>query len=249
MIRAIERERPRLVAFVHAETSTGVHQPVDAIARAVRDNGALLLLDCVTSLAGLPVTLDAWGVDAAYSGTQKCVGAPPGLSPASFSERALERVRARTRPVPSWYFDLSLLAGYFGGDRVYHHTAPISAVFGLAEALRAIEEEGLEARAARHRTAAEALLRGVGRFGFEPLVPAPHRLPMLTSLLLPERVLRAGEAAVRRRLLDRHRIEVGGGLGKLAGRIWRVGLMGENARVACVERLLDALEEELGPDR
>ncbi len=246
MIAAIARVRPKLVAFVHAETSTGVLQPVEAIARAARDAGALVMLDCVTSLGGLPVALDAWGIDAAYSGTQKCLSCPPGLSPASFSDRALACVRARRRPVQSWYLDLTLLAGYVGGERRYHHTAPISSILALAEGLRLVEEEGMEARAERHRAAAAALLEGLEPFGFEPLVAAPHRLPMLSSLRLPERVVAAGEAGLRRQLLDKYGIEVGGGLGPLAGRIWRVGLMGENARIATVERLLCALRRELG---
>jgi len=246
MREAIERVHPVLVAFVHAETSTGACQPVEPIAAAARASGALVVLDCVTSLGGIPVTLDAWGVDAAYSGTQKCLSCPPGLSPASFSPRALERVARRRSPVSSWYFDLNLLGGYFGERRVYHHTAPISAVVGLAEALRRVEAEGMEAREARHRAASAHLIAGVARFGFVPLVAAEHRLPMLNSLVLPERVTREGEALVRRRLLDRHGIEVGGGLGKLAGRIWRVGLMGENARIEVVEQLLAALDAEVG---
>jgi alanine-glyoxylate transaminase/serine-glyoxylate transaminase/serine-pyruvate transaminase len=246
MAAAIAAARPALVALVHAETSTGVHQPVEAIARAAREAGALVVLDCVTSLGGLPVALDAWAIDAAYSATQKCLSCPPGLSPASFSPRALERVRRRRQPVPSWYFDLGLLGGYYGERRVYHHTAPIAAIYGLAEALRAIEEEGLDARVARHARAAARLVDGLGRLGFEPLVPAAARLPMLTTVRLPERVARAGEVAVRRRLLERHGIEVGGGLGKLAGAVWRIGLMGENAREEVVDRLLAALEAEIG---
>ena len=245
MAEAIARTRPALVAFVHAETSTGALQPVTGIARAAREAGALLVLDCVTSLGGLPVSLDAWGIDAAYSGTQKCLACPPGLSPASFSERALERVRTRRRKVQSWYFDVSLLAGYFGSERVYHHTAPISMIFGLAEALRLVDEEGMEARTARHRRAAEALLHALAPLGFTPLVAAEHRLPMLTTLRLPEPVRRGGEAALRRRLLERHGIEVGGGLGKLAGEVWRIGLMGDNAREEHVARLADALRQEL----
>jgi alanine-glyoxylate transaminase/serine-glyoxylate transaminase/serine-pyruvate transaminase len=245
MADAIARVRPKVVAFVHAETSTGVHQPVEAIARAAREAGAFVVLDCVTSLAGLPLELDAWGIDAAYSGTQKCLSCPPGLSPASFSARVLELVRARRRPVQSWYLDLSLLAGYLGGERRYHHTAPISSILALAEGLRLVEQEGMEARAERHRHAAAALLAAVEPLGFEPLVAAPHRLPMLTSLRLPEALVAAGEAAVRRKLLDKYGIEVGGGLGPLAGRIWRIGLMGENARLVNVERLLCALRREL----
>jgi alanine-glyoxylate transaminase/serine-glyoxylate transaminase/serine-pyruvate transaminase len=245
MAEAIARARPALVAFVHAETSTGVHQPVEAIARAAREADALVVLDCVTSLGGLPLALDAWGIDAAYSATQKCLSAPPGLSPVTLSERALERVRARRRPVQSWYLDATLLAAYFGAERVYHHTAPVSLVFALAEALRELGEEGTEARFARHRDAGGALVGALAPFGLEPLVAPEHRLPMLTSLRLPEPVLRRGEAALRRRLLDAHGIEVGGGLGKLAGRIWRVGLMGENARPGSVEALRRALAQEL----
>jgi alanine-glyoxylate transaminase/serine-glyoxylate transaminase/serine-pyruvate transaminase len=242
---AIRRVRPALVAFVHAETSTGVLQPVAEIAAAARDAGALVVLDCVTSLGGLPVELDAWGIDAAYSGTQKCLSCPPGLSPLSVSERALERIRARRSSVTSWYLDLSLLAGYYGSERVYHHTAPISAIVGLAEALRMIDAEGMETRTARHFGAAAALVEGVAPLGFLPLVAAPCRLPTLTALRLPDAVLRRGEATLRRTLLTRYGIEVGGGLGKLAGQIWRVGLMGENARLIHVEALLLALRREL----
>jgi len=242
---AIARTRPALVAFVHAETSTGVCQPVEAIAGAARAAGALLVLDCVTSLGGLPIALDAWEVDAAYSATQKCLSCPPGLAPSSFGARALERLARRRTPVPSWYFDLNLLGGYFGERRAYHHTAPVGAIAGLAEGLRVLDEEGIEARAARHRRAAAHLIAGLERLGFEPLVAPAHRLPMLTSVRLPEAVLRTGEAALRRRLLDRHDIEVGGGLGKLAGQIWRIGLMGENAREEVVDHLLGALDAEL----
>jgi alanine-glyoxylate transaminase/serine-glyoxylate transaminase/serine-pyruvate transaminase len=245
MAEAIARVRPAAVAFVHAETSTGVHQPVAEIAGAARDAGALVVLDCVTSLGGMPVSLDEWGIDAAYSATQKCLSCPPGLSPASFSERAFERASTRRSTVQSWYLDLNLLAAYFGKGRVYHHTAPVSAILGLAEGLRLVEEEGVEIRSRRHVEAAKELLEGVAPLGFEPLVDEPHRLPMLTSLRLPEAVANSGEAALRRRLLDGYGIEVGGGLGKLAGRIWRIGLMGENARLTNVEALLNALRREL----
>jgi alanine-glyoxylate transaminase/serine-glyoxylate transaminase/serine-pyruvate transaminase len=246
MIDAIERVRPRVVAFVHAETSTGVLQQPAAIAAAARESGALVVLDCVTSLAGLKLELDAWGIDAAYSGTQKCLSCAPGLSPVSFSARAVERVRDRSVPVQSWFLDVSLLAGYYGGERVYHHTAPISAIYGIAEGLRLVGEEGMDTRAARHAEAASALIEGLAPMGFEPLVDAEHRLPMLSSMVLPQRVVDAGEAGLRRTLLDRHGIEVGAGLGELAGRIWRIGLMGENARLDAVERLLAALQKELG---
>ncbi|HEY8153473.1 MAG TPA: aminotransferase class V-fold PLP-dependent enzyme [Myxococcota bacterium] len=245
MAEAIAQARPRVVAFVHAETSTGVAQPVEAIARAAREAGAMVVLDCVTSLGGLPVELDAWGIDAAYSGTQKCLSCPPGLSPASFSEAAVERVRKRRTPVQSWYLDIGLLGGYFGSERVYHHTAPISMILGLAEALAMVEEEGMPARIERHREAGEALVEALHGFGFRPLVEARHRLPMLTSLRVPARFAPGEEAAVRRRLLDRYGIEVGGGLGRLAGQIWRVGLMGENARLTSVESLRSALRREI----
>jgi alanine-glyoxylate transaminase/serine-glyoxylate transaminase/serine-pyruvate transaminase len=245
MAEAITRARPRLVAFVHAETSTGVRQPVEAIARAARAAGALVALDCVTSLGGLEVSLDAWGIDAAYSGTQKCLSCPPGLSPVSFSEAALARVRSRRTPVQSWYLDIGLLGAYFGSERVYHHTAPVAMILGLAEALEMIEEEGMQARIARHREAGEALVEGLGAFGFRPLVEDRYRLPMLTSLRLPERFTPAEEASLRRRLLERYGIEVGGGLGSLAGRIWRIGLMGENARLTSVESLFSALRREI----
>jgi len=242
MRQAIAQTQPRVVAFVHAETSTGVLQPVEEIASAAREAGAFVVLDCVTSLGGLPLELDAWGIDAAYSGTQKCLSCPPGLSPVSFSDRALERVRARVTPVQSWFLDLSLLAGYFGSDRVYHHTAPVSAVAGLAEGLRIVLEEGIEARAERHRRAAQLLIERLAPLGFEPLVEEPYRLPPLTTVRLPASVIQDGEAALRKRLLERDGIEVGGGLGKLAGQIWRIGLMGENATPDAVEQLLSALE-------
>jgi alanine-glyoxylate transaminase/serine-glyoxylate transaminase/serine-pyruvate transaminase len=246
MAAAIARVRPAVVAFVHAETSTGVRQPVEAIAAAAREAGALVVLDCVTSLGGLPVTLDAWGIDAAYSATQKCLSCPPGLSPVTFSARAVARVRARSSPVQSWYLDVGLLSAYYGRERVYHHTAPISAIYALAEGLRIVEEEGLETRFERHRAAARALAAGLAPLGFEPLVAEEIRLPMLAAVRLPARALAEGEAALRRRLLERHGIEVGGGLGRLAGSIWRIGLMGENARASRVERLLEALRAELG---
>jgi alanine-glyoxylate transaminase/serine-glyoxylate transaminase/serine-pyruvate transaminase len=243
---AIQKAKPRVVAFVHAETSTGALQPVAEIASAAREAGAFVVLDCVTSLAGLPLAIDDWGIDAAYSGTQKCLSCPPGLSPVSFSDRAVEHVEQRKTPVQSWFLDVSLLAGYYGGDRSYHHTAPISAIYAIAEGLRIVEEEGMAAREARHRQAAKALIEGLAPFGLEPLVDEPNRLPMLSSMRLPESLRSAGEAALRSRLLQEHGIEVGGGLGALAGDIWRIGLMGENAREASVAALLSALKSELG---
>jgi len=245
MCETIRRIEPNVVAFVHAETSTGVLQEPQTIATAAHEVGALVVLDCVTSLAGVPVSLDEWGIDAAYSGTQKCLSCPPGLSPASFSARALQRVRERSSPVQSWYLDVSLLANYYGKQRVYHHTAPISAVYALAESLRIVEDEGMETRAQRHACAARALLEGLLALGFTPLVEEAHRLPMLTAVRLPERVRRLGEAELRGVLLEDHCIEVGAGLGDLAGEIWRIGLMGENANPHSVERLLTALSSLL----
>ncbi len=254
MADAIARVRPKAVAFVHAETSTGVLQPVEQIAAAGRDAGALVILDCVTSLGGVPVALDDWGIDAAYSGTQKCLSCSPGLSPVSFSERAMKAISGRSAPVQSWYLDVSLLAGYFGGQRVYHHTAPVSAILGLAQGLRLVAQEGMEARSKRHRESAALLVAGLEELGFSALVAAPYRLPPLTSVVLPPQVREwkaqreepgAGEAALRRRLLEHHGIEVGAGLGPLAGSLWRIGLMGENARITNVECLLNALRREL----
>ena len=184
----------------------------------------------------------------AYSGTQKCLSVPPGLSPVHFSDAALDRIQRRERAVQSWYLDINLLAAYYltggQGQRVYHHTAPISMVFGLAEGLRIVAEEGMEARTARHTEAAEALISGLGELGFEPLVNKDNRLPQLTSVKLPESLLDQ-EADVRDRLLNDHDIEIGAGLGALAGKIWRIGLMGENARTESVDRLLVALRAEL----
>ncbi len=239
LIAAIEQHRPALVALVHAETSTGVAQPIPEVARAARDAGALVVLDCVTSLSGMDVRFDEWAIDAAYSGTQKCLSCPPGLSPIAFGPRALARLERRTRAVQSWYLDLTLIGRYFGAERVYHHTAPVSMILALHEALRLVLEEGLAARFARHARAHRTLVSGLAELGFEMLVDEPHRLPMLNAVIPPY----DDEAAVRRRLLDEHGIEVGAGLGKLAGRIWRIGLMGENARVSVVERLLDALRK------
>lgn len=246
MADAISLVKPRVVAFVHAETSTGVRQPVEAIVRAAREADAMVVLDCVTSLAGLPVELDEWGIDAAYSGSQKCLSCPPGLSPVSFSDRAIERAQNRKTPVQSWFLDLSLLAGYYSGaKRVYHHTAPITAIYGLAAGVDRALEEGLETRFERHTTAAARLIDGLESLGFECLVEAAHRLPMLTSVRLPKSVQSLGEAVVRSRLLEEFDIEVGAGLGPLAGEIWRIGLMGENARSEPVDRLLEALHKIL----
>ena len=238
LIEALRRHRPAVIALVHAETSTGVAQPVAEVAHAARGLGVLVVLDCVTSLSGMDVRFDDWAIDAAYSGTQKCLSCPPGLSPTAFGPRALERIERRRTPVQSWYLDLTLIGRYFGSERVYHHTAPVSMIFALDAALSRVLDEGLDSRFARHAEAHRSLVAGLGSLGFEMLVDEPHRLPMLNAVLPPY----DDEASVRSRLLQEHGIEVGGGLGKLAGRIWRIGLMGENARPEVVNRLLEALQ-------
>ena len=227
----------------------GVCQPVEAIARAAREAGALVVLDCVTSLAGRPVELDAWGIDAAYSGTQKCLSCPPGLSPVSFSERALERGEARaSRPVQSWYLDLSLLAGYYGGaKRVYHHTAPITRDLRARRRARPCAR-GRPAGALRapSPTPPSRLVAGLEPLGFAPLVAAADRLPMLTSVRLPDRVRDAGDGAVRSTTARASTASRSAAASApLAGEIWRIGLMGENARPEPVDRLLEALRKML----
>ena len=218
-----EHDRYDLVAVVHAETSTGVLQPVAPVREVADDLGALLLLDCVTSLAGHPVEIDAWGVDAAYSGTQKCLSCPPGLAPVTFGPRAAERMARREAPVQSWYLDLSLIQGYWGEERSYHHTAPINMLYALHEALRLALLEGLEARYDRHARNAEALRAGLGALGFELPVPADERLNPLTVVRVPDGV---EDAAVRSFLLEHYGLEIGGGLGPMKGKAWRIGLMG-----------------------
>jgi alanine-glyoxylate transaminase / serine-glyoxylate transaminase / serine-pyruvate transaminase len=227
---------------VHAETSTGVRQPLDGLAEAAHAVDALLLVDCVTSLGGVPVEIDAHGVDVAFSGTQKCLNAPPGLAPFTANERALERLQPDT--CRSWYLDLTLLLGYWSGDgaRSYHHTAPINLVYALDEALDIVLEEGLEARFARHAQAHEALLARLTPLGFARLAPEGEQLNSLLCVTVPEGI---DEAAVRRTLLLEHGIEVSGGLGPLAGRVWRIGVMGEGARPEAQDRLVNALQELL----
>jgi len=234
----------RLVAVVHAETSTGVLQPLEGIAAAVREQGALLVVDAVTSLGCHPVGVDVTGIDVCYSGTQKCLSCPPGLAPVTFGDRALERIRDRSAPVRSWYLDMSLLEGYWGsGERAYHHTAPVSMIYGLHEALRIVVEEGSEARARRHRRNHLALVAGLDAMGIPMQVRDPERrLWSLNAAQVPDGV---DEAAVRSWLLQRHGIEIGGGLGPLAGKVWRIGLMGTASTPSNVLLLLGALEGAL----
>jgi alanine-glyoxylate transaminase/serine-glyoxylate transaminase/serine-pyruvate transaminase len=236
----------RAVALVHAETSTGVWQPLEEIGAAVRETETLLVADTVTSLGGVPVEADRVGIDVAYSGTQKCLGVPPGLAPITFSPRALERIRRRRQPCQSWYLDVSLISGYLGQERRYHHTAPINMVYALHEGLVMIQEEGLGARYTRHLEVGRALQSGLEARGFELFAEEGYRLPQLTSARLPGGV---EEAPPRRALLERFGIEVGGGLGPVTGKIWRIGLMGSGATHENVDRLLDAvdlLREESG---
>jgi alanine-glyoxylate transaminase/serine-glyoxylate transaminase/serine-pyruvate transaminase len=233
---------PKVIAVVHAETSTGVRNDVNCIGAAKGD--ALFVVDCVTSLGGIPVEIDGWHVDLAYSGTQKCLGVPPGLSPFTVADGAI----ARLLPTPSsWYLDLNMIARYVSGEgaRAYHHTAPISMIFALHAGLGAILDEGLEASWARHHDCGQALQDGLERLGFELFAEKGHRLPQLTSVWVPADRLPDGvdEAAARRLLLDRYGIEVGGGLGAFAGKVWRIGCMGNTARMRNVTLLLAALEE------
>ena len=239
---AAQGRRFDLLCVVHAETSTGVLQPLEPLRELADELGALLVADAVTSLGGVPVKMDARRLDAVYSGTQKCLSCPPGLSPLALSERAAERLRHRTRPVQSWYLDLSLIAQYWGRERAYHHTAPIQNIYGLHEALRLILDEGLEARWKRHALHARALWAGLEALGLECLVPEAERLIPLTAVRVPSSI---DDASVRRFLLERYSLEIGGGLGTLKGRIWRIGLMGVGSKRANVELVLSALRAAL----
>ncbi len=239
---ALQKNPAKLVAIVHAETSTGVLQPMDGIADVVHEHGALLLVDCVTSLGGVPVHVDDWDIDIAYSGTQKALSCPPGLAPLTVSPRAEEVLRQRKTKVGSWYLDLTMVQKYWGADRTYHHTAPITMIYALREGLRVVLEEGLERRWRRHRRNAELLWQGLEDLGLELFVPEEYRLPTLTTVRVPGGM---NEAFLRRRLLEDYNIEIAGGLGALKGQIWRIGLMGFSSQRGNVLLLLSALEEML----
>ena len=234
---ALKKCRAKLVAIVHAETSTGALTPVEEISRMAHEAGALMMLDTVTSLGGCPVRLDDWQVDAVYSGTQKCLSCPPGLSPVSLSKRAMEVATHRKGKVQSWYLDVNLLASYWGQERVYHHTAPISMNYGLHEALRLVLLEGLENRWRRHQENHLALKDGLKAMGLSLASQEGHQLWQLNAIAVPEGI---DEAAVRKRLLTEHNIEIGAGLGPLKGKIWRVGLMGETSSAGNVKTFLSA---------
>ena len=233
----------KVVGIVHAETSTGAAQPIGPISRVVHDAGALLLVDAVTSLGGMEVDVDGWQVDACYSGTQKCLSCPPGLAPVTFSAAAEEAIASRKAKVQSWYLDMNMVRMYWGSERLYHHTAPINMNYALHEALRIVLEEGLEPRWQRHARVHEELKAGLAQLGVTYLADPAHQLSMLNAVAAPAGV---EEAAVRRRLLDEHDIEIGGGLGAFKGKAWRIGLMGESASSRHVTALLGALKAVLG---
>lgn len=237
----------KLVGFVHAETSTGAVSDAAMITKLARDAGMLSLMDTVTGLGGVPVRVDDWGADITYSGTQKCLSVPPGLAPFTLSQRAIDVVEARKSKVQSWFNDLNLVLGYWksGGDgaRSYHHTAPVNALYGLHEGLRRLQVEGLEAAWARHAAAHAKLAEGLGALGLDFVVEDGHRLPQLNAVWVPDTV---EDAPTRATLLREHGIEIGAGLGPFAGKVWRIGLMGETAREENVDRLLRALSKLLG---
>jgi alanine-glyoxylate transaminase/serine-glyoxylate transaminase/serine-pyruvate transaminase len=239
----MEAHRPAVLALVHAETSTGARQPLEGVAELCREHDCLLVLDTVTSLGGVPSLVDAWNVDVAYSGAQKCLSCPPGASPITFGPRALAKIEARRQPIANWYMNADLLSKYWSGSpRAYHHTAPMPLFYALREGLRLVAEEGLEARWARHQATAELFWAGLAERGLECHVERDIRLPSLTTVRVPDGV---DAAAVTRRLLTEYNIEIAGGLGELAGKVWRVGLMGFNSRRENVTALLGALDEVL----
>ncbi len=239
---ALARVKPKVVGIVLAETSTGAQQPLEEISDLVHDAGALLLVDAVTALGGIPVEVDKWRIDAIYSGSQKCLSCPPGLAPASFSPRAVDVVLARKTKVQSWYLDIGMLAKYWGQERVYHHTGPINMTYGLYEALRVVLEEGQEAAFARHELNHRALKSGLAAIGIRYTAAEGHQLPMLNAVAIPDGV---DDVRVRGGLLNRFGIEIGGGLGAFKGQVWRVGLMGHGSRPANVLTFLGALEQLL----
>ena len=229
----------KMVSVVHAETSTGVLQPLNEIARLAKASGALLMVDAVTSLGGSDFAFDETGIDYAYSCSQKCLGAPPGICPVAIGPRALEVIDSRTTKPPSWYLDLGLIANYWGPEHVYHHTAPVSMILGLREALRIVLEEGLDNRIARHRRNSAALRAGIAGLGLDFLVPESYRLDQITAVRIPEGV---DDATVRQRLLREHSIEIGKGFGPFDGNVWRIGLMGESSKAEYLLALLSSLE-------
>ncbi|MCK0068954.1 pyridoxal-phosphate-dependent aminotransferase family protein [Kordiimonas laminariae] len=234
----------KILAFVHAETSTGVWADAESLAELARKYDCLTIMDAVTSLGGIPVEIDGWQIDAVYSGSQKCLSCTPGLSPVSFSDKAIEKVKARKTPVRSWFLDLSLVMSYWDGEggRSYHHTAPVNALYGLHEALVMVSEEGLENVWVRHAVMHEALAAGLEKLGLKFLVDEEIRLPQLNAMVVPDGV---DEASVRAYLLEKHNLEIGAGLGPMAGKVWRIGLMGSSASEENVELCITAIADAL----
>ena len=239
---ALKDQPAKVVAIIHAETSTGALTPLEGMADVVHKHGALLLVDCVTSLGGIPLKIDEWDIDIAYSGTQKCLSCPPGLSPITIGERAREAFHQRKTKVANWYLDMTRLEQYWGDERTYHHTAPISMNYALRESLRLVYEEGLEARYQRHRENSQMLWNGLEDLGLKLIVPISRRLPSLTTVAIPGGV---NDAEVRKRLLDEYNIEIAGGFGPFKGTAWRIGLMGYSSRKENIVLLLSALERLL----
>ena len=237
---AMATHRPKILGLVHAETSTGCRQPIEGVGELCQEYDCLLLLDTVTSLGGVPIHLDDWGVDLAYSCSQKGLGCAPGASPFTMSPRAMEKLLARQTKVPNWYLDMLLLGKYWGTERVYHHTAPINLYYGLREALRLVAEEGIDKSWTRHQANVEYLWSSLESIGLNMHVEKQYRLPTLTTVCIPAGV---DGKAVAKQLLIEHNIEIGGGLGELAGKVWRVGLMGYNSRQDSVDRLISALKQ------
>src|SRR5499433_69289 len=242
---SLNSSQARALALVHAETSTGVLQDLSGLADMAHQRGALFIVDAVTSLGGHPVRMDRNGIDICYSGTQKCIGAPPGLAPITFNERALDRIRSRRSKVQSWYLDITMVEKYWGSDRTYHHTAPISMNYALREALRIVCDEGLEPRWQRHESNHRALVAGIEAMGLQMNVGKPHRLWSLNAVRVPEGI---DDARVRARLLNDSNIEIGGGLGPLKGKIWRIGLMGSGSSRENVLLVLEALQKALNAE-
>ena len=234
----------KYLAFVHAETSTGALSDAKTLCALAQQYGCLSIVDAVTSLGGVELKVDEWGIDAIYSGSQKCLSCVPGLSPVSFSAKAVARIKARTRPVQSWFLDQSLVMSYWGGGakRSYHHTAPVNALYALHESLRQLASEGLEQSWQRHRDMHQLLKHGLTELGLKFVVAEPYRLPQLNSVYIPQGV---DDAAVRKQLLEQYNLEIGAGLGDLAGKAWRIGLMGYGARreniALCLKALADVL--------
>ncbi len=240
---ALAEHRPAILALVHAETSTGARQPLEGVGDLCREFDCLLLIDTVTSLGGVPIFLDEWKVDMAYSCSQKGLSCPPGSSPFTMGARALEKMDRRQTKVANWYLDMSMLRNYWGNNRKYHHTAPVNMTYAIREALRLLMEEGLEQSWARHQTTAERLWDGLADLGLTCHVPKEHRLPTLTTVRVPDGV---DAKSVTSRLLNEHNLEIGNGLGELGGKVWRIGLMGYNSQPENVDRVLAALAQVLG---